>query len=77
MPVCESVGAGKGGATDAVDAVIAVEAVEVVEPEATEASVPDDAPLSLPMESEPNFCRSASRSVASEQKLRYRSTIFV
>lgn len=70
MLVCESVGAGKGGAADAVDAVIAVEAVEAVEPEATEASVPDDPPRSLPMESEPNFCRSASRSVASEQKLR-------
>lgn len=53
------------------DAVIAVEAVEaVVLAEATEASVPDDPPLSLPMESEPNLCRSASRSVASEQKLR-------
>lgn len=70
MLVCESVGAGKGGATDAVDAVIAVEAVETVAPEATEVSVPDDPPLSLLMESEPNFCRSASRSVASEQKLR-------
>lgn len=52
------------------DAVFAVETVETLMPEATEASVPEDPPLSLPMESEPNFSRSESRSVASEQKLR-------
>lgn len=70
VSVWDSVGAGNGGATDAVDAAFPVDTVEAVAPEATEASVPDDPPPSLPMESEPNFSRSESRSVASEQKLR-------
>jgi hypothetical protein len=61
-------GAGKNGAEEEVDGVVA---------EVMEVSVPDEPSLSSVKESEANFWRRASRSPASEQKLRYLSTILV
>lgn len=45
-------------------------AVEGAVVEATEASVPDELARSLPIDRDANFWRRASRSPASEQKLR-------
>lgn len=68
--VCGGVGAGKDEAMEEVT-------VDVVAADATDESVPEEPPRSLAMDRVANLWSRASRSLASEQKLKYLSTILV
>lgn len=68
--VCAEVGAGNDGTVEEL-------VVDIVAADAIDESVPDDPPRSFAIDRLANFRSRASLSLASEQKLRYLSTILV